>query len=106
MFAPRRVAVVGAGHVGLVTAACLAYLGCEVDVVDSDLRKVEALRRSGRLYLHEPHLRELLDACRERVRFGTELGPAVLASEVLFVAVGTPGRADGSVDLSGVEGVA
>ncbi|MCL6439802.1 MAG: UDP-glucose/GDP-mannose dehydrogenase family protein [Rubrobacteraceae bacterium] len=103
--APRRVAVVGAGHVGLVTAACLAYLGCEVTAVDSDPRKVEALRR-GNLYIHEPHLRDILDACRERVRFTTDLEPVVLASEVLFVAVGTPGRADGSVDLSGVEGVA
>lgn len=100
-----RVGVVGAGYVGLVTGACLAYLGHEVDLVDSDRGKVAGLER-GELLFYEPGLAELIAEVRDRLRFTTDLAPVVCGADVLFVAVGTPQKDDGSADLSRVAEVA
>jgi UDPglucose 6-dehydrogenase len=96
-----RVAVFGAGYVGLVTGACLAELGHEVavrDVVDS---KIDALRR-GEVPIHEPGLDELMVRNAERLRFTTEVAEAMDEVEVVFVAVGTPPTVSGDADLSAV----
>ena len=103
--------VVGAGYVGLVTGACLAEVGHRVVCVDSDPKKLKSLK-SGKVPIHEPGLEELF---RRHVRSG-RLAFAGSVEEglkfkgrraaVVFIAVGTPPRADGSADLSAVEAVA
>lgn len=101
-----RIAVIGAGYVGLTTAACLAAAGHNVFCAENDLERLAALR-SGRMPLFEPYLDELINESRRagRVEFGlTEV--AVAACEAIFICVGTPLGADGEVDLSAVELVA
>ncbi len=96
-----RVAVFGAGYVGLVTGACLADLGHEVVVRDIVRAKVDGLRQSE-VPIHEPGLDELLHRNAERLRFTTEVAEALEDAEVVFVAVGTPPTASGDADLSAV----
>jgi len=96
-----RVAVFGAGYVGLVTGACFADLGHDVVVRDIDGGKIEALRR-GEVPIHEDGLGELLERNRERIVFTTEVGVAVEGADVVYVAVGTPPTYSGDADLSAV----
>ena len=101
-----RIAVVGSGYVGLVAGACLADLGHDVILVDNDEQKVGALQ-SGQVPIHENLLPELLARHRgHRLTFSDNLHDAVRASEVIFVAVGTPPTERGEADLSYVESVA
>jgi len=102
-----RVCVVGSGYVGLVTGACLADSGNHVVGVDIDADKVERLAR-GECVIFEPGLEEMLrcNLAAGRLRFTTDLSAAVAESRVVFIAVGTPARPDGSADLSSVEAVA
>ncbi len=102
-----QVAVVGAGYVGLVTGACLAHLGHSVICVDNNPAKIEGLQR-GRLPIYEPGLEELVREGAEagRLHFTTDLSLAVQASEVIFIAVGTPALPSGDPDLRYVEAVA
>ena len=95
-----RMTVVGTGYVGLVVGACLAEAGNEVTCVDVDESKVRSLR-AGRLPIYEPGLDELVrrNAVKGRLVFDTVLDPPVRASEVVFIAVGTPPDEDGSADL-------
>ena len=102
--APEPIAVIGTGYVGLVTAAGFAELGSDVWCVDIDAEKV-ALLRAGEVPIYEPGLSELLAAHRERLRFSTELGPALEHARLLFVAVGTPATYSGDADLSAVHAV-
>jgi len=98
-----RVAIVGAGYVGLVTGACLADQGHDVTVVDVDPAKVDAVN-SGRAPIHEPGLPALLARTAGRsLRGTTDIRAAVRSAEVILIAVGTPSRG-GSIDLSAVEG--
>jgi UDPglucose 6-dehydrogenase len=96
-----RVAVFGAGYVGLVTGACLAELGHDVVVRDVVVDKIEALRR-GEVPIHEEGLAELLERNRNRLSFTTDVGEAVAGAEVVYVAVGTPPTYSGDADLSAV----
>ncbi|MCS7007351.1 MAG: UDP-glucose/GDP-mannose dehydrogenase family protein [Gaiellaceae bacterium] len=96
-----RVAVFGAGYVGLVTGACLADLGHEVVVRDVDEGKIASLR-AGRIPIHEPGLDEVVARAGERLRFTTEVGEAIGGADVLYVAVGTPPTVSGDADLSAV----
>ncbi|HXF97811.1 MAG TPA: UDP-glucose/GDP-mannose dehydrogenase family protein [Gaiellaceae bacterium] len=96
-----RVAVFGAGYVGLVTGACFADLGHEVVVRDIVAEKIDALRR-GELPIHEPGLEDVIARNRERLRFTTDAGEAVERAEVVYVAVGTPPTYSGDADLSAV----
>jgi UDPglucose 6-dehydrogenase len=96
-----RVAVFGAGYVGLVTGACLADLGHDVVVRDIVEPKIAGLRR-GEVPIHEPGLDELLERNADRLRFTTEVAEAMDGVEVVFVAVGTPPTASGDADLSAV----
>jgi UDPglucose 6-dehydrogenase len=93
-----NVAIVGTGYVGLTTGVCLAYLGHQVTCLDTDERKVEALRQ-GRIPIYEPHLEELLAAASANLRFTTSYAEAVPEAEVVFIAVGTPSAGDGNPDL-------
>jgi len=101
-----QIAVVGSGYVGLVAGACFADLGHEVILVDNDEQKVAALKR-GEVPIHEKFLPELLERHRgQRLTFSEDLHAAVLASEAIFIAVGTPPTEQGRADLSYVESVA
>jgi UDPglucose 6-dehydrogenase len=96
-----RVAVFGAGYVGLVTGACLADLGHEVVVRDIVAEKIDALRR-GEVPIHEEGLAEVLDRNRERLSFTLDVGEAVEDADVVYIAVGTPPTYSGDADLSDV----
>ena len=97
----------GAGYVGLITGLGLSHLGHQVVNVDVDLDRISMLRGgSSPIYEHglEPLLKHNLDA--GRIQFSTELASAVTASEVVFIAVGTPSQEDGYADLSQITNVA
>ncbi len=104
--------MVGAGYVGLVAGACLAEIGHEVICVDNDARKIAALQ-AGETVIHEEFLPELLTRNRaraggdpdKRLAFTTNLAGAVRASQVVFIAVGTPSCESGEPDLSWLEAV-
>ena len=101
-----RLAVIGSGYVGLVSAACLAEIGHQVISVDADQEKIAGLKR-GELPIHEKFLPELLKRHRgNRLKFSSSVRDAVQASEALFISVGTPQGNDGEPDLSYVEAVA
>ena len=102
-----RVTVIGAGHVGLVTAACLANIGHDVVADDDDTAKLDLLRQ-GTPWFHEPGLTELLSETMAagRLRFTSDKAEAVRHGEVIFISVGTPSRPDGSPNLEYVEAVA
>jgi len=96
-----RVAVFGAGYVGLVTGTCLAELGHDVVVRDVLESKIEALR-AGHVPIHEPGLEGLLERNGERLSFTTDVAEAVDGAEVVYIAVGTPPTHSGDADLSAV----
>ncbi|HEY1315870.1 MAG TPA: UDP-glucose/GDP-mannose dehydrogenase family protein [Gaiella sp.] len=97
----KRVAVFGAGYVGLVTGACFADLGHQVVVRDVLAEKIETLRR-GDVPIYEPGLDELLARNRERLTFTTDVDEAIDGAEFVYVAVGTPPTYSGDADLSAV----
>ncbi len=94
-----RLAVVGAGYVGLVTAACMAHLGHEVVALDVDKAKVELLQAGG-VPIYEPGLAELIAGARERIDFTTDLNIAYAGAEFIFLCVDTPSTYSGDADLS------
>ena len=102
-----RIAVVGTGYVGLVAGVCFADSGHAVACVDVDEAKIKALSQ-GRSPIYEPGLEELLEKnlAAERIAFTTELKEAVRGSDVVFIAVGTPERDDGSADLRAAMSIA
>jgi UDPglucose 6-dehydrogenase len=97
-----RVAMIGAGYVGLVSGACFADFGHDVCCIDKDPRKIEALKR-GEIPIFEPGLSDLVakNVREGRLSFATDLTDAVRGAEAVFIAVGTPSRrGDGHADLS------
>lgn len=102
-----RVCVIGTGYVGLVTGACLAYIGHDVICVDNNEEKVK-LMKSGQSPIHEPGLPEVIaESIRQgRLEFTTDIAAGVQHGEILFIAVGTPSLADGRSDMRYVEAVA
>ena len=98
---PARIAVFGAGYVGLVTAAGFADLGHLVAVRDVVPEKIEALR-GGRVPIYEPGLDELLERNRERLSFTLDVGEAIAGAEFVYVCVDTPPTYSGDADLSRV----
>ena len=102
-----NICIVGTGYVGLVTGACLAEFGMNLVCVDNDLEKV-ALLQKGEVSIYEPGLDDLVKKNMKegRLRFSSNLEEGVSSSLVIFIAVGTPAREDGSADLSAVESVA
>jgi UDPglucose 6-dehydrogenase len=102
-----KLAIIGAGYVGLVTAACFAEMGNEVMCVDADAEKINALKQ-GKIPIYEPGLEDYVrrNFTENRLFFTTELKGAVHNSLAIFIAVGTPQDKDGSADLSAVLAVA
>ena len=97
----KRIAVFGAGYVGLVTGACFAELGHRVTVRDVIPERIETLRR-GEVPIFEPGLDELLARNRERLSFTLDVTEAIDGAEFVYVAVGTPPTYSGDADLSAV----
>jgi UDPglucose 6-dehydrogenase len=98
--------MIGAGYVGLVSAACFSEFGWTVTCVEKDAAKADMLKR-GQIPIYEPGLDALVakNVAAGRLSFTTELGPVVAASDLVFLAVGTPmRRGDGYADLSYVFG--
>jgi UDPglucose 6-dehydrogenase len=95
------IGVLGAGWVGLVTAASFADLGHDVVVRDIVPERIEALRR-GDVPIHEPGLADLLERHRDKIRYTLELRDVVGTAEIAFVCVGTPSAYSGDADLSAV----
>jgi len=102
-----RICVVGTGYVGLVAGAGFADFGNDVMCADVDQGKVDRLRR-GDIPIYEPGLQPLVqrNAAAGRLRFTTDVGQAAADVDAVFIAVGTPPKADGSADLSQVWSVA
>lgn len=96
-----NIAVVGTGYVGLVTGACFAEFGVHVTCIDVDTAKVEKLNK-GIIPIYEPGLDAIVEKNVEagRLHFTTDLAEAVRDSLVVFLAVGTPPKDDGSPDMS------
>ena len=102
-----KLTIIGTGYVGLVTGTCFAEVGHQVVCVDRDAEKIKVLQ-SGGMPIYEPGLDELVkkNVAAGRLSFTTSTKEGVERSDVIFIAVPTPPMADGSVDLSFIEGVA
>jgi UDPglucose 6-dehydrogenase len=102
-----HIAVVGTGYVGLVTGACFAEFGVNVTCVDIDEEKINRLLQ-GVIPIYEPGLDKIVNKNTQagRLNFTTDLKSAVEQALVIFLAVGTPPKEDGSADLQYVEAVA
>ena len=102
-----NISIVGTGYVGLVTGACFAELGATVWCIDTDIEKIENLRK-GIIPIYEPGLEDLVhrNVKAGRLFFSTDLTESLGDVEMLFIAVGTPPGEDGSADLSHVLAVA
>jgi UDPglucose 6-dehydrogenase len=102
-----HIAVIGTGYVGLVTGACFAEFGVDVTCVDIDAEKIARLS-SGEMPIYEPGLEQLVVKNMQsgRLQFTTDIKQAVEQALVVFLAVGTPPKSDGSPDLSYVEAAA
>jgi UDPglucose 6-dehydrogenase len=96
-----RIAIFGAGYVGLVTGACFADLGHEVTIRDVVPEKIDALRR-GEVPIYEPGLEELLARNADRLRYTLDVREALAGTELAFICVNTPPLYSGDADLSRV----
>lgn len=96
-----HIAVIGTGYVGLVTGACFAEFGVDVTCVDVDVDKVDKLKQ-GVIPIYEPGLDKIVEknTAAGRLHFTTGISEAVEKAQVVFLAVGTPPREDGSPDMS------
>lgn len=94
-----NIAMLGSGYVGLVAGVCFADAGHHVFCVDNNPKKINSLK-NGQLPFYEPGLSDVFERSKSRLKFFSEIAPAVQEAEVVFVAVGTPELADGSADLS------
>jgi UDPglucose 6-dehydrogenase len=96
-----KITVIGSGYVGLVSGICFAKLGHDIFCIDKDENKISSLN-SGIIPIYEPGLKEVLDEAviAKKISFSTNLKSAILQSEAIFIAVGTPQDEDGSADLS------
>jgi UDPglucose 6-dehydrogenase len=101
-----KIAMIGTGYVGLVTGTCFAELGNEVLCVDSDEKKIRKLEK-GIIPIYEPGLDEMVtrNVGKKRLGFTTKIQDAAKSCNIIFIAVGTPPKADGTADLSSVESV-
>lgn len=101
------ICVVGAGHVGLVSAACFAELGNKVICVDNNKSRIAGLKKSI-MPFYEPGMKEIVvrNVKKRRLTFTTDLKEAVRKSLAIFIAVGTPPKENGEADLTDIERVA
>ncbi|MGB4520663.1 MAG: UDP-glucose/GDP-mannose dehydrogenase family protein [Candidatus Omnitrophota bacterium] len=101
------ISIIGSGYVGLVTGACFAELGNKVICADNDLKKISRLKK-GIIPIYEPGLEELIkiNLKKKRLKFTSNINEAVRATDIIFLAVGTPSLENGEADLTGIENVA
>jgi UDPglucose 6-dehydrogenase len=101
-----KLSVIGAGYVGLSTAACLAQVGHDVFCSESDVDKLSKLQ-NGIMPLFEPHLADIIEVVRKtgKLQFGNT-NDAIAWGDAIFICVGTPPLENGDADLSAIEGVA
>ncbi len=101
-----KISVIGAGYVGLTTAACLAQIGHDVFCSESDLEKLQKLQ-NGVMPLFEPHLENIIANARKsgRLTLGST-DQAIDWGKAIFICVGTPPLGNGDADLSAIEAVA
>ncbi len=102
-----RICVIGAGHVGLVSAACLSEMGHKVVCIDNDAKKIASLKKK-KLPFYEPGLDLLVikNTKKGNLIFSSALEESVKKSDIIFIVVGTPPLPDGSADLTSIENVA
>lgn len=102
-----HIGIIGTGYVGLVTGVCFAEFGIFVTCIDKDEKKIRSLKK-GKISFYEPGLEDLVkkNIKNGRLKFSTKIHDAVDSSLVIFIAVGTPPRGDGSADMRYVEDVA
>ncbi len=102
-----NISVIGSGYVGLITGACFAEFGLNVTCVDNDVKKIKSLKK-GLVPFYEPGLEEIMQRNIKagRLHFTSDIAEAVDSSLVIFIAVGTPPRGDGSAEMKYVEEVA
>lgn len=107
IFNAMNITIVGTGYVGLTTGACFAQMGMDVVCVDIDQNKVDRLSK-GEMTIYEPGLEDLVvqNINNKRLSFTTSFKESLQNSDVVFIAVGTPEKEDGSADLSQVMSVA
>lgn len=103
----NRISVIGTGYVGLVSGVCLGDFGNYIINADIDQEKIHELN-NGIIPIYEPGLKEIYDrvVSQGRIIFTTDIKHAVENSKIIFIAVGTPPREDGSADLKHVLEVA
>ncbi len=102
-----KVTMIGTGYVGLVSGTCFADFGLDVTCCDIDEAKIAALS-AGRVPFYEPGLAEKIvqNVAAGRLSFTVDVAAAIRSADVVFIAVGTPSRADGSTDLTFIDAVA
>ncbi|MCK4308174.1 UDP-glucose/GDP-mannose dehydrogenase family protein [candidate division WOR-3 bacterium] len=99
-----KIAIIGTGHVGLISGVCFAELGNKVLCIDNDEEKILNLK-NGKLPIFEPGLQELLDKNKPRLTFTTSIKEGIQEANIIFICVGTPPKPSGDADLSTVESV-
>jgi UDPglucose 6-dehydrogenase len=97
-----KISIIGSGYVGSVTGICLAALKHEITLVDVDTWKVDQLNK-GNAPVFEPGLNKLLNENRNQVKATTDFRSAILNTDITFIAVGTPSKEDGSIDLTYID---
>lgn len=102
-----NISVIGTGYVGLVTGACFADFGLNVTCIDKDYQKIKTLTE-GKVPIYEPGLKELIhkNIQEGRLTFTTDIIYGIHNALVIFIAVGTPPKEDGSADLTYIDEVA
>ena len=103
-----KIAVIGTGYVGLVTGTCFSEFGIHVTCVDRDQKKIDSLKK-GIIPIYEAGLEQLVkkNVLAGHLEFTTDIHQALLKTDIVFIAVGTPTYSDGEgTDLSYVFGVA
>jgi UDPglucose 6-dehydrogenase len=98
-----KITVAGAGYVGLVTSVCLADMGHQVTCIDIQREKIDMLQ-NGQSPIYEPGLESFLEkyTCNGQLKFTANPKEAYPGAEIIFIAVGTPEKEDGSVDLKAI----
>ncbi len=102
-----KISVIGTGYVGLVTGACLADFGHNVICMDKNINKIEKLNL-GEIPIFEPGLKEIIERNKyyKRISFTTKIENAIKESDIIYIAVGTPSKKDGSANLEHIIDVA
>jgi len=95
----RKIAIIGAGCVGLTTGLGFVYLGHKVVCIDKDKNKIQKLKE-GIIPIFEQGLDKILKKYKRNIEFTTNLKDAVKKNEIIFICVGTPSKKDGSIELT------